>query len=405
MRVQLTKRQVETYQPRERPYEIRDAQVRGLILRVQPSGHKAWIVSWAHGKRRTIGPTTAIPLDLARAQATHAIAEYLQSGLPRIGQGKSHAPALRDFIDQRYRAWAASELKRGHMYADRLEQVFAEHLDDPLTGFDTAWADQWLQQRLTTPTGKTRSPPTRSTAARDLACLRAALSKAVSWGLIPRNPLLGMRIKGGQSRKVVRYLSADEESRLRTVMAARDRHMIAARVSGNLWRALRQEALYPDIPADTYGDHLTPVVLLAMNTGMRRGELLSMTWGDVDLEAKMLTIRAENAKSGRQRHIPLNVEALDVLQRWSIRTGGERIGRVFNVNDVKTGWTKLLADARIEQFRFHDLRHHFASRLVRAGVDLNTVRELLGHADITMTLRYAHLAPDTLAAAVAKLAA
>lgn len=200
MRVQLTKRQVEIYQPRERPYEIRDAQVRGLILRVQPSGHKAWIVSWAHGKRHTIGPTTAIPLDLARAQATHAIAEYLQSGLPRIGQSKSHAPTLQDFIDQRYRAWAGLELKRGHMYADRLEQVFAEHLDDPLTGFDTAWADQWLQQRLTTPTGKTRPPPTRSTAARDLACLRAALSKAVSWGLIARNPLLGMRIKGGSRR-------------------------------------------------------------------------------------------------------------------------------------------------------------------------------------------------------------
>lgn len=151
MGLQLTKLPIEIYQPRERPYEIRDAQVRGLILRVQPSGHKAWIVSWAHGKRRTIGPTTAIPLDLARAQATHAIAEYLQSGLPRIGQSKSRAPALRDFIDQRYRAWATLELKRGHMYADRLEQVFAEHLDDPLTGFDTAWADQWLQQRLTTP--------------------------------------------------------------------------------------------------------------------------------------------------------------------------------------------------------------------------------------------------------------
>ena len=75
------------------------------------------------------------------------------------------------------------------------------------------------------------------------------------------------------------------------------------------------------------------------------------------------------------------------------------------MTDIKKGWGRLIADARIDEFRFHDLRHHFASRLVRAGVDLNTVRELLGHADITMTLRYAHLAPDTLAAAVAKLAA
>ncbi|WP_343239082.1 site-specific integrase [Stenotrophomonas sp.] len=119
----------------------------------------------------------------------------------------------------------------------------------------------------------------------------------------------------------------------------------------------------------------------------------------------MLTIRPENAKSGRQRHIPLNVEAMEVLQRWARQAGERRAGKVFDVTDIKKGWGKLIADARIEEFRFHDLRHHFASRLVRAGVDLNTVRELLGHADITMTLRYAHLAPDTLAAAVARLAA
>ncbi len=156
---------------------------------------------------------------------------------------------------------------------------------------------------------------------------------------------------------------------------------------------------------DGYVDHLTPVVLTAINTGMRRGELLSMMWADINWEAKMLTIRAENAKSGRQRHIPLNVEAMEVLQRWAGQAGERRAAKVFEVGDIKKGWGKLITDARIEQFRFHDLRHHFASRLVRAGVDLNTVRELLGHADITMTLRYAHLAPDTLAAAVAKLAA
>jgi len=130
-----------------------------------------------------------------------------------------------------------------------------------------------------------------------------------------------------------------------------------------------------------------------------------MTWADINWEAKMLTIRAENAKSGRQRHIPLNVEAMEVLQRWGGQVGERRAGKVFDVTDINKEWGELLVDAGIEDCRFHDLRHHFASRLVRAGVDLNTVRALLGHADISMTLRYAHLAPDTLAAAVAKLAA
>jgi site-specific recombinase XerD len=72
---------------------------------------------------------------------------------------------------------------------------------------------------------------------------------------------------------------------------------------------------------------------------------------------------------------------------------------------VDKSWQAVLKAAKIERFRWHDLRHHFASRLVQRGVDLNTVRELLGHADISMTLRYSHLAPEQKAAAVAKLAA
>jgi integrase len=145
------------------------------------------------------------------------------------------------------------------------------------------------------------------------------------------------------------------------------------------------------------------MVLLSMNTGMRRGELRKIQWTDVDFDKAILTIRGGYAKSGQTRYVPLNVQALDVLRRWKAQS--EETGAVFWVLRVDKSWKAILKRAKIEEFRWHDLRHHFASRLVQRGVDLNTVRELLGHADISMTLRYSHLAPEHKAEAVAKLAA
>jgi len=403
MRITLTKRIVASSAPQERPYELRDLTMKGLLLRVQPSGYKAWIVEWARGKRRTLGAAGHLTLDEARAQALHAMSQALQQRLPDLATPSASGMSLETFLDERYTPWAKIELKGGEDYSSRIKASFPGFLSLPLEQIDEVAVERWWQTVLTTPHGKTKVPMTKVTASRNLACLRAALSRAVEWKLLAANPLLGMRNKTIASRKVVRFLSADEEARLRRMLGMRDGYMIAARKSGNLWRQLREEPLYPEIPADGFGDHLTPVVLLAMNTGLRRGELLKLDWRDIDLDTRMLTVRAENAKSGLQRFVPLNSEAHDVLVRWQRQRGG--VGDVFGIADAKTAWSRLLDDAGVKDFRFHDLRHHFASRLVRAGVDLNTVRELLGHADIKMTLRYAHLCPQTLAAAVAKLAA
>ena len=114
------------------------------------------------------------------------------------------------------------------------------------------------------------------------------------------------------------------------------------------------------------------------------------------------------SKSSKARHIPLNNEAYKILNDWHKQSQIDvsfvfpnKINQPFD--NVRSSWDKLLKDAGIKDFRWHDMRHHFASRLVMAGVDLNTVRELLGHSEISMTLRYAHLAPEHKADAVAKL--
>lgn len=150
------------------------------------------------------------------------------------------------------------------------------------------------------------------------------------------------------------------------------------------------------------------MVLLSINTGLRQGELFNLRWEtDINLERAILTVNGKTAKSKKTRHIPLNREALSALREWRNQTPtnefvfSSKDGKRFN--NVRKSWDSLLTKANINNFRWHDLRHHFASKLAMVGVDLNTIRELLGHSDLTMTLRYAHLAPEHKAAAVAKL--
>jgi integrase len=127
-----------------------------------------------------------------------------------------------------------------------------------------------------------------------------------------------------------------------------------------------------------------------------------LRWSCIDFTRQLLTVEGVNAKTRQTRHVPLNEEALSVLECWREQSGDEH--RVFDIaTGIKTAWSHLLKRAKNRGFRWHDLRYHFASRLVQRGAPLNTVRDLLGHSSIAMTLRYAHLAPDQRREAVAKL--
>ena len=135
---------------------------------------------------------------------------------------------------------------------------------------------------------------------------------------------------------------------------------------------------------------------------MRRGELLNLQWEQVDLPSGTITVK--HSKSGRVRHVPLNKTALEALDGIP----GPYEGYVFRyrgspIQDVKTAFLKAVKRAGIPRCRFHDLRHSFATRLVLAGVDLATVKELMGHASISTTMRYAHPSPPHKREAVARL--
>ncbi|MNL25058.1 Tyrosine recombinase XerD [compost metagenome] len=237
-----------------------------------------------------------------------------------------------------------------------------------------------------------------------MGTISGVFSRAVDWNYLEASPLDKVKALKVDAKGRIRYLSKDEAKALREALDAREERMRVERDSANQWRAERRREPMADLRALAFSDHLKPMVVLSLNTGLRRGELFNLRWPHVNLQAKTLTVAGEGAKTTETRHIPLNAEALATLQVW--KKQGDTGGYVFpgqdgeRMTDVKTAWLELLKNAGIEDFRWHDMRHDFASRLVMAGVPLNTVRDLLGHSDIKMTLRYAHLAPDSKAAAV-----
>ena len=402
MRAKLTSRTAEAAKPAAAPYEILDTDLRGLLLRVQPSGVKSYVVTWGRGKRRTLGRHPVMTVAGARHAALAALSEASQHGAPLVvlEAAKPDPLTLGAFIREHYAPWAKANQKAGQATIDALEACFADLMIKPLGDLCAFDVERFKARRL-----KSQVKP--ATVNRDLARLRGALSRALDWGMLAEHPMRTVKQAKGADDSRVRYLSQAEELALRTALQEREQERRRQRDSGNRWLEERGAAVRPLWPLHGFTDHLLPMVLVAINTGMRRGELLGLEWSSVNLPGKLLTVTAANAKSRRARHIPLNAEALDSLTRWRAQNPG--IGLVFpshtgsHMGNINSSWEAICDAADLENFRFHDLRHTFASRLVMVGVDLNTVRELLGHSDIRMTLRYAHLAPDKLAEAVGKL--
>ena len=209
---------------------------------------------------------------------------------------------------------------------------------------------------------------------RELAFLKRVFNVAIDDGLCEGNPARKVKlIKENNAR--VRYLSTDEEARLRIEI----------------------------------GEDQWPIVELALNTGLRRTELFTLRWDHIDFNVNVLTIA--KTKAGRARRVPMNSRVRELLRSLSSRMKSEWVlpsatgeTSLDSQNYMNRIFAPALKRAGIQDFHFHDLRHSFASRLVMKGVDIRTVQELLGHADIRMTLRYSHLSPAHLLDAVEKLA-
>jgi integrase len=208
-----------------------------------------------------------------------------------------------------------------------------------------------------------------STVNRDMETLRHMFNLAVDWGYLEKNPAQRVKsLKTPPGR--IRYLSKEERDRL-------------------LDECRKNRRLYA-------------VVVTALETGMRASELRNLTWSDINLPQR--TIILSRTKNNETRILPISDTLLALLEKLLQSRNGSK--SVFSKSDGtpyrswRTAFENALKSAGIEAFRFHDLRHTFASYLVMSGVNIRTVQELLGHKDIKMTTRYSHLSHDHLLEAV-----
>jgi integrase len=385
MRKFLSQKVANSAKVKAKAYQIHDTAIPGLVLRVQPTGAKIWKLIQDR-KPRTLGRMPVMTFGMAKGKAE----AILRGEDPDAVEDDQAALMTFDvFLTDYYQDWVEANHSQPNETMARLRRFYLG--SKLLNEIKLADVETWRIKRQ-------KNGISHATINRDIAAFKSSLQKAWDWDLLGNHPLARLKRLKVDKRRVVRYLTQDEEKCLFAALQARDTLMREARVSGNKHREERGYKLYPNL--GTYADNLTPLVMLAINTGLRRGELWNLTWKDIDLRKKMLTVRGKGAKSGQTRHIPLNAAAVDVLKTHRGDVVPMPNVPVFGNAEFRKAFNALLDKAKIHNFRFHDTRHTFASKLVMAGVPLNTVRELMGHGSLEMTLIYAHLAPENLRDAV-----
>ncbi len=298
--------------------------------------------------------------------------DALKARLGDIARGKFRLPEARKPVSfrtlvARYREVAEANHRGYSRTKYTLTQLEREFGGIPLAALLSFRIEQWKARRK-----KDVAPATVN---RELTLLKAMLKKAVVWKLLDQNPAADVKPLPVNNQRL-RYLSREE--------------------LGCLVEAARRDV----------APWLAPGILLAVHTGLRQGELLRLRWQDIDGGLQLATIA--QTKNNTPKHVPLNDAARTTLAELP-RNGATVLawpwGDPVSNTTLHAAFKRACAAAEICDFRWHDLRHTFASHCVMAGVDLRTVQELLGHKTLEMTMRYSHLAPAHKAAAVEKLGA
>lgn len=342
--------------------------IRRTWTSIGPTGKRIRRVGWGYTLQRPDGKRER-RFSSEWLTEDDAIAE-LAKRQKEIAAGKLDRPADRtlDELAEEYLRYKADSGKRTvtddkRILDGRLLPAFGRDL--PLRKVTAATIAQYEKRRA--------GEVSAFTVSNELSVLRHMLRLAKRWGYVEQVPEIEMP-KKPEGR--LRYLEEDEIRRL----------LDACQRSRN--------------------PYLSCIVTIAVNTGMRKGEILGLEWERVDLPSARIVLY--RTKNGKPRGVPINRAVYDVLIALE-PDPARRQGLLFRKRDdrawgqIRRAFETALTKAGIKGFRFHDLRHTAASHLVMRGASLKDVQEILGHSDLKMTQRYAHLSPAHLRAAVERL--
>ena len=317
--------------------------------------------------QKTTGTDSKMRAKAAYEEWVADLKEQIRTGKPVITTVKEETKAELTFSElaDKYLEFISGRLKSAYGTAGFVRTLTARFGNKPVNAFTIADLEllqtEWLKKGYSI-----------AYANRIIVTLKRMFKKAVDWNIAGEELLKNVKVsllKGENKR--LRYLSEEEAERL---------------ISN----------------CDKY---LKSIVITALNTGMRKSEILNLTWDRVDLKNRLILL--DKTKNGERREIPINDTLYNTL---SGLTRHVKTGYVFYnpetlkpYYDIKKGFASALRKSRILDFRFHDLRHTFASWLAMKGADLVTVKDLMGHKDIKMTLRYSHLSHAHIKKAVSLL--
>jgi integrase len=353
-----------------------DTDQQGFLLEVRSSGRRTFYQRYvdAHGRQRQfkIGAANVLTVEQARRKGRSVVAEALLGADPQTRRQELRlTPTLAQLVSERYlpharatkRSWQTDEtILRNHILPAlgrlTLDQISSERIAELINGMRANGYASGTTNRV-------------------LVLLRYIFNLARKWSVpsVGANPTAGLGMAPEVHRQ--RFLTAEETNRLLTAIDEEENQVAAQAIK------------------------------LLLLTGGRRSEITQAKWEHVDWQRRTLLVPM--SKSGKPRTIALNGAAIALLQSIPRDQGSEYIfpspysGHPFA--SLFYPWDRIRRRAGLDDVRLHDLRHSFASFLVNHGVSLYVVQGLLGHTQVRMTQRYAHLAPQTLLDAAETVAA